>query len=39
MASVRLGVPADRLGVVDGVVAIAGDPARKVGYGELIGDR
>jgi CO/xanthine dehydrogenase Mo-binding subunit len=39
MASVRLGVPADRLGVVDGVVAVAGDPARKVGYGELIGGR
>ena len=39
LASVRLGIPADRLGVVDGVVAVAGDPARKIGYGELIGGR
>jgi CO/xanthine dehydrogenase Mo-binding subunit len=37
MASARLGVPADRLEVADGVVAVAADPARKVSYGELIG--
>ena len=37
MASARLGVPADRLEVTDGVVAVSGDPTRKVGYGELIG--
>jgi nicotinate dehydrogenase subunit B len=34
-----LGVPADRLGVTDGVVAVSGDPAPKVSYGELIGSR
>jgi CO/xanthine dehydrogenase Mo-binding subunit len=39
MASERLGVPADRLEVADGVVAVAGDPTRKMGYGELIGGR
>jgi len=39
MASARLGVPADRLEVSDGVVAVSGDPARKLGYGELIGGR
>jgi CO/xanthine dehydrogenase Mo-binding subunit len=39
MASSRLGVPADRLEVNDGIVAVSGDPARRVGYGELIGGR
>jgi CO/xanthine dehydrogenase Mo-binding subunit len=39
MASARLGVPADRLEVTDGVVAVSGDPARKLSYGELIGGR
>jgi CO/xanthine dehydrogenase Mo-binding subunit len=39
MASERLGVPADRLEVADGVVAVTGDPTRKMGYGELIGGR
>src|ERR1700730_10439548 len=39
LAAARLGVPVDRLDVIDGVVAVTGDPARKVGYGELIGDR
>jgi CO/xanthine dehydrogenase Mo-binding subunit len=38
MASSRLGIPADRLEVTDGVVAASGDP-RKIGYGELIGGR
>jgi CO/xanthine dehydrogenase Mo-binding subunit len=37
MASARLGVPADRLEVAEGVVALSGDPARQVSYGELIG--
>jgi nicotinate dehydrogenase subunit B len=37
MASARLGTPADRLEVADGVVAVSGDPARQVGYGDLIG--
>ncbi|HEY1430461.1 MAG TPA: molybdopterin cofactor-binding domain-containing protein [Stellaceae bacterium] len=39
MAAQRLAVPADRLDVTDGVVAVSGDPARKVAYGELIGGR
>src|SRR5262249_937966 len=39
MASAKLGVPADRLEVTEGVVGVTGDPARKVGYGELIGGR
>jgi len=39
MASARLGTPADRLEVTDGIVAVSGDPARKISYGELIGGR
>src|SRR6516162_3761539 len=39
MASARLGVPADRLEVTDGVVTVPGEPARKISYGELIGGR
>ena len=39
LASQRLGVPADRLEVTDGVVTVNGDPARKLSYGELIGGR
>ena len=39
MAAARLDVPADWLQVADGVVAVTSDPARKLGYGELIGDR
>jgi CO/xanthine dehydrogenase Mo-binding subunit len=39
MASARLGVAADQLEVADGVVAVTGDPVRKVSYGELIGGR
>ena len=35
LASEKLGVPRDRLVVADGVVAVAGDPARRVTYGEL----
>jgi nicotinate dehydrogenase subunit B len=39
LASTRLGVPADQLEVNEGVVAMSGDPSRKVSYGELIGGR
>jgi nicotinate dehydrogenase subunit B len=39
MASEKLGVPADRLTVTDGIVSDRNDPARKVSYGELIGGR
>ena len=36
-AAEKLGVPADTLTVRNGVVAVAGDEQKKVGYGELIG--
>ena len=39
MAAKQLGVPADQLAVVDGVVSAKGDPSKKVSYGELIGGR
>jgi nicotinate dehydrogenase subunit B len=39
MASEKLGVPAQRLTVVDGIVSDKSDPAKKLGYGELIGGR
>ena len=39
MASERLGVPVAALDVRDGVVFVAADPAKRVSYGELIGDR
>src|SRR5215469_14450 len=39
MAAQQLGVPAGRLEVTDGIVAVSGDLARKVSYGELIGGR
>ncbi len=37
LASEKLGVPADRLTVTDGIVSVMGDPAKKVSYAELIG--
>src|SRR6185437_4087370 len=39
LAAARLAVPADKLAVEDGVVSAAGDAARKVSYGELVGGR
>lgn len=39
LASERLSVPADRLTVRDGVIAVKGEPDRRVGYGELVGGR
>ena len=39
MASEKLGVPADRLTVTDGVVSDKTDASKKVSYGELIGGR
>ncbi len=39
MAAEKLGVPADRLTVVDGVVSDKTDASKKVTYGELIGGR
>jgi len=37
MASTKLGTPADRLVVRDGVIAVDGDTSRRVSFGELIG--
>jgi CO/xanthine dehydrogenase Mo-binding subunit len=39
MAATRLGVPAGKLTVKDGVVSVAGDPSRHVSYAELVGGR
>jgi CO/xanthine dehydrogenase Mo-binding subunit len=39
LASQRLAVPVDRLTVSRGVVSIAGDVARSVKYGDLLGDK
>ena len=39
LAAARLGVPADRLTIVDGVISVAGDASRWAGYGELVGGR
>jgi len=39
MASTRFGVPVEKLSVSDGVVSVAGDPSRKITYGELIGGK
>ncbi|TPG58579.1 xanthine dehydrogenase family protein molybdopterin-binding subunit [Roseomonas nepalensis] len=39
MAAARLGVPPGALRVEDGTVSVAADPARRVTYEELIGDR
>jgi CO/xanthine dehydrogenase Mo-binding subunit len=39
MASTRLAVPAAQLSVADGIVSVAGDPSRRVTYGQLIGGR
>ena len=39
LAAERLGVPADRLQVKDGVVSVVGDSAKRVPYGELVEGR
>jgi nicotinate dehydrogenase subunit B len=39
LASARLGVPPEKLGVSDGVVSVTGSPAKKISYGDLIGGR
>ncbi|MBI4888462.1 MAG: xanthine dehydrogenase family protein molybdopterin-binding subunit [Acidobacteria bacterium] len=36
-ASARLGTPADRLAVADGVVRVAADPAKSISYAALVG--
>jgi nicotinate dehydrogenase subunit B len=35
LAAQKLGVPPDRLSVKDGIVSVAGEPNRRVSYGEL----
>jgi nicotinate dehydrogenase subunit B len=37
LASARLGAPAENLVVKDGVVSVAGNPAKKISYGDLVG--
>ena len=39
MASVQLEAPVEALSVSDGVIGVAGESARRVSYGELIGGR
>jgi CO/xanthine dehydrogenase Mo-binding subunit len=39
LAAERFGVPADRLTIKDGVVSLASEPSRHVGYGALVGGR
>jgi nicotinate dehydrogenase subunit B len=39
LAATRLGAPVDHLTVADGLVGVAGDPAKKVSYAELVGGR
>ena len=39
MAAQKLGVPADKLTVANGLVSVTGDAAKKVSYAELIGGK
>ena len=39
LAAGRLNVPVDTLTVKDGVVSVAGNAAKKVSYGQLIGGK
>jgi nicotinate dehydrogenase subunit B len=39
LAATRLGIPAERLSVKDGIVSTVGDPSNQVSYGDLIGDQ
>jgi CO/xanthine dehydrogenase Mo-binding subunit len=39
LASSRLGAPVEQLDVQDGVVSVAGSPAKKISYGGLIGGK
>ncbi|HLK51514.1 MAG TPA: molybdopterin cofactor-binding domain-containing protein [Bryobacteraceae bacterium] len=39
LGSERLGVPVDQLAAVEGKIQVKGDPARSVGYGELVGGK
>ena len=39
LASARFGAPIEKLAVTDGVVSVAGNPAKKISYGDLLGGR
>jgi CO/xanthine dehydrogenase Mo-binding subunit len=39
IASERLGVPVGQLVAADGVIAVKGDPSKKVSYGQLLGGK
>jgi nicotinate dehydrogenase subunit B len=39
LAAARLGTPVEKLNVVDGVVSVAGDNAKKISYGQLLGGK
>jgi nicotinate dehydrogenase subunit B len=39
LAANRLGAPVEQLTVTDGVVTVAGNPEKKISYGELIGGK
>src|SRR5690349_18739963 len=39
LASEKLGAPAERLTVRDGVVSVAGDASKRVSYGQLVGGK
>ncbi len=39
LAAAQLSAPIEKLTVVDGVVSVVGDPAKKVTYGQLIGGK
>src|SRR5262249_3667804 len=39
LASQRLGAPAEKLTVKDGVVSVAGNPAKRVSYAQLVGGK
>ncbi len=39
LASERLGAPADKLAVKDGVVSVAGSPSKRVTYAQLVGGK
>jgi len=39
LAAARLGAPVEKLTVVDGVVSVVGDAAKKVSYGQLVGGK
>ena len=39
LASARLDSPVDKLTVTDGVVSVAGNPSKKIAYGDLLGGK